>query len=525
MPPGAAAGESTIGGTPPSWREGAAVFAVLAAAHLFLWSRSLPLAYQDLSFYFEPAILLAREGWLAGPASHYHDLTYVRGMYFYPPGFPLVLAGWIAVFGVSAASFLGFTNIVHLLYLFALWGLLRVRVGCGRWASALTVVSAFPFFNHGRPDLTALLFGALAWFSLPRRSAGPRLVLPGVLLGLAVLVSPPFGISSAAAVGAYLVLDLREPIRRRAVAFGILTAVAVAIFAGIWAAVLTWQGAWAYGIEQFMVNSRVRAAELNRFPGYSPYLLVFTLIPLGLFTLVPAVAGLLSRRGRADRRLRDTAAAYLTGFAVWFALSKAPLLTGGHFAYLGRAPLHASLASARGVVGIFGIGILLVVTAVHGYLQKDTWIALAQGHTGYEEAARGIALPPESVVGLDSDAFPLFYRPASSVTYELMGFDYWRRTREETSAETLAALDLQSCTGPVIPDVVVVSSRTLLVFGPPDPALFAPAGGVKSDVQRATLLGREIRFPRDPGKLHVFKRRWPAGETGRRPGCRLLARE
>lgn len=519
-----AAEEPFSTGRGADWRELGVVFAVLALVHVWLWSRSLPLAYQDLSFYFEPAILLAKHGWLAGPASHYHDFTYVRGMYFYPPGFPLVLASWIRAFGFEAGSLLAYTHVVHLGYLFGLWTLLRVRLRCTRLAAALAIVSAFPMFNHGRADGTALLLGVLAWLVLPTGMAVGRLVAAGVLLGGAVLVSPPFGISSAAAVGVFYLATADGPVRRRAGGFALLTSAAVIAFAGTWALVLTWQDAWGYGMEQFAVNSRVRAAELNHFPALSPYLIAFSAIPLGLLTLVPVLFALLPMQWRSHPRLRITALAYLGGFMAWFVLSKAPLLTGGHHSYLGRPVFHASLASARGWLGRMGLLVMLAFAAVHWYHQKETVLALAQGFSGFGKEVERIDLPEGAIVALDSDAFPFFYRDGRSVTYELMDFDYWRRTRAETSPETLAALGVGGCESPIIPDVVVVSSRTLMIFGPPDEALFVAADGVEPQVELATILGRPVRFPRDPAKLHLYHRRSeavaPAGVP--RAGCDLL---
>jgi len=494
---------------------------VLAVVHLGLWWRSLPLAYQDLSFYFEPAILLANEGWLAGPASHYHDLTYVRGMYFYPPGFPLVLAGWIRAFGSGAGSLLAYTNVVHLFYLLGLWALLRLRLRCTRAAAALALLSAFPMFNHGRADLTALLFGVAAWLLLPRHLRVARIMAAGLLLGLAVLVSPPFGISSAAAVGVYLLASLGEEGRRRILGFGLLAAIAVLTFVGIWATVLTWQGAWEYGIEQFAVNSRVRAAELNHFPAVSPYLIVFGVVPLGILTLVPVGIALLPRWRRTDPRLWRTGLAYLGGFVAWFVLSKAPLLTGAHHGYLGRPVFHAALGSARGLVGRLGLVVMLAFSVVHWYLQKDNLLALAQGYTGFEEAAREITVPPEAIIGLDSDVFPYLYRPGRSINYELMGDDYWRRTRAETSPATLAALGMTGCRAPVVPDMLVISARTVMVFGPPDSTLFVSADSRRPQVELAHVLGRSVRFPRYPSTVYHFVRR-PGVPRSSDAQCSLL---
>ena len=516
-------------------REVLLVVLLLATVHILLWSRSIPLPYQDLSFYFEPAILLASQGWLAGPGSHWQDLTYVRGMYFYPPGFSLILGGWIELFGTSARSLLAYTHVVHTAYLTVLWLTLRARLRCSPPVSALVLFSAFPMFGHGRPDLTALLLGALAWLTLP---TGPdpdnskfkthnsqfRLLVSGALLGAAVLTSPPFGISSAVAIGLYFLVAADDPPRVRWARFGLLTGAALLVFAGSWALVLTWQDAWRFGLEQFAVNSSIRAAELNTFPQPSLYLVAFSLIPLGLLTLLPLLVTLLTPEGRADRRLVRTAVAYVGGFIAWFVLSKAPLLTGAHHSYLARPLLHGALASARGWLGRLGMVALLGFSVVHWYHQKDNLLGLSQGYAAVQAEAAAIQLPADAIVALDSDAFPHLYQEGRSVTFELMGFDYWERSLEETSPQTMAELGLETCRGPVIPDLVVASARSLMIFGPPDPGLFVPVEGRPPDIEPARLLGRPVRFPREPGRLYLYRRRpeierQSGGETS---DCHLL---
>src|SRR5260370_28482525 len=79
----------------------ALVSAVVIAVSLILWWRFLPIPIGDLGFYTEPAILLAKFGKLAGPASQFVDLTYQKGMYNYPPGHFLILAAWIRLFGFA----------------------------------------------------------------------------------------------------------------------------------------------------------------------------------------------------------------------------------------------------------------------------------------------------------------------------------------------------------------------------------------------------------------------------------------
>ena len=133
------------------------VFAITVAISCILWWRFLPLPHQDLNYYTEPAYLLAKFGKLAGPGSQYVDLTYQKGIYSYPPGYFIILAGWLKLFGLSSDSLLGYTHLVHVGAMILLWIILRMRYSCSRFISVLVLLSLFPRMAHGRPDLTATL--------------------------------------------------------------------------------------------------------------------------------------------------------------------------------------------------------------------------------------------------------------------------------------------------------------------------------------------------------------------------------
>ena len=144
-----------------------------------------------------------------------------------------------------------------------------------------------------------------------------------------------------------------------------------------------------------------------------------------------------------------------------------------------------------------------VLVVCEGTAERDAYMAafLDAGYSVLLAATPNDAcrlsseLPADAIVALDSDAFPFLYREGRSVTFELMGFNYWERSLQETSPATLEALGLGSCRAPVVPDLVVVSSRSLMIFGPPDSDAFEPADGQPIEVEPASILGRSVRFP------------------------------
>src|SRR6266568_3183013 len=127
-----------------SQSEIASVILVTVSVHLVMLMLGLPLPHSDLSTYVEPALLLAEKGILAGPATQHQDLLYTAGFYSYPPGYFLLLAGWIKFFGPGMTSLLGYTHLVHSVFMFAAWLLLRLRFHATRLAAALAIASLFP---------------------------------------------------------------------------------------------------------------------------------------------------------------------------------------------------------------------------------------------------------------------------------------------------------------------------------------------------------------------------------------------
>jgi hypothetical protein len=455
--------------------------------------------------------MLAESGKIAGPASQYLDLTYARGIYFYPPGYTLILGGWIKLFGFGVRSLLTYTLVTHALYLFFMWLVLRTKLVCGKAAAALTLVSIFPMFNHGRPDLTSLLLGVLAWLVIPDRFNAFRLCGGGALLGIAVLVSPAFGSGSAAAVGAFFLGSSDARLRQKVKGFVVLSAVAVLTFLGVWAAVLSWQGAWSFGPEQFVVNLQNRGRELNNISAsffLTRYAIAFMWVPFALLTLLPAVV-ISCRRLINDGRTHAAALSYLSGVAVALLANKAQFLSGGHFSLVARPAFHGALASSRRrIVRLTGVLVLSALTIIHLYFEKKNLMYLGVNMDGEYRRAAGFKPRPQDVVAVDSHFFPLFYREGRTINYEVYrAVNYWERYRAATSPSTLALLPAANRDAPILPDVVIISEMTLQTFGPPDPGEYqAEAKGFSA--RRLGLFGMSFpTVPQDPLTPYIFHRR------------------
>ncbi|MBI3724642.1 hypothetical protein HY251_11900 [bacterium] len=491
-----------------SLREAAAVALALLVVHLVLFLELSPLPHSDLQGYVEPAYHLAKEGTLRAPGSQYVDLTYQLRAYFILPGFSLMLGTWLWTFGMGVRSLLAFTHVVHATYLGALWFVARNRLGATRIVASLLVISAFPRFNHGRPDVAALLFGTLGWLAAPRKDELGRSFLSGLFLGAAVLVSLPFGASSAAVVGLDVLVRPRERWRPRIAAALVLAGTAVLVVLATTAAVLAAQGHPELAFQQLPVHARLRGGQLNTLPDLrATYAIVFGIVPLAL-TLLPAAFLLTRFRDPTERPLLTAARIYVGGFLVWFAINRGPLVFGNHFTFLGRPALHgALLSSPRRGWRIAGAVLLVPFTLLSFYHDKDTFLALANGTIvkGYEDVA-SMRLDPAAVVAVDSMYLPLLYRDEKTICYESMWENYWESYRDATSPAALALLPEERRKGPVLPSTIVVSSITLDRLDVPDPRVWELASG-EMPIERATILGKSVRFPARPLAVHVYVRK------------------
>lgn len=143
-----------------------------------------PQAYLDLAHH-----LLAGEGlWMREP-----DLG-IRTFAFYPPGYPLVLAAWGAVFGFSTASLLALSTAIDLV---AAWLIARIgaRAGAPRagvaaaWLYLLwpSVVLSAPLAQKESLQTLLVLIVAERWLAAPGRW---RTLALGAAAGALALVQP-----------------------------------------------------------------------------------------------------------------------------------------------------------------------------------------------------------------------------------------------------------------------------------------------------------------------------------------------
>lgn len=454
---------------PPRRREILTVFAVLAIASVILWWRFLPLPHQDLDFYSEPAYLLAHYGKLANPAAQHYDLTFQKGSYNYPPGYYLILAAWIKAFRFSPDSLLGYTHTVHIAFLVGLWFLLRFRYGCSKIVSALVVFSVFPFFHHGRPDLTGALFGVLAWIALPDGNRPGRLIVSGCLTGCTALISPAFGVGTSFTLAALILLDQSTPLRVRLRSLSFWLLFAGASFAVVVAVVLSIQRAWLLAYVEFTTNVAIRGRELNVWPHpFSEFGLAFWMVPFVLIAFLPAcfVVVRLWRNRRGD--LRNVALAFLAGTAMWLASNKSQFLTDYHFMFPAKGVFLGVFSSWPKVPRTLRIGPLVLLAMIGWYYQKADFLYLAaplrSNARQYVNAVRPLAGADE--IAVDSLYFAQLYKPWHTLDYETLDQVYWRRYLNAIPIQFRAQLLQGLAPEPPEPIFLMASSMTLMRFGP-----------------------------------------------------------
>jgi len=492
----------------------------LVLLHGVLWLYLLPLPHVDLITFGEPALLLATTGKIAAPASQYLDLTYVLGSYFYPPGYIVILAAWLKIMGTSVGSWLGYTHVVHALYLFGLWLLLRWRLGCSFLIASLATLSAFPYISYGRPDLTSLLLGVIAWLLLPDTLQWRRIGLIGLLLGTAVLVSPPFGLSSSVAVGGFYLLRVGSRGKSQFLSFLALTGVAIATFLGLWAVILTWQDAWAFGFEQFRVHAANRGADLNTWP--KPPLLygiAFIGLPLLAFTVIPALATILQNPKAFRQPPVAVALAYLGSIGLWFSLSKSALLMSGyHFLLLARPVFHGVWVNTQKRWQPVAIAILLAFTIINCYFYKDDFLAAnSNPHNVYDTLA-ALNFPPDAIALIDSPFFPILYRPGKTLNYfTTIQENAWQRYRDFTNPDILTQLPQGADTQPPVADIIVVSAFTLSRNALPDPEFYSLASPDNLDIPRFEIFGKTVEYPQNPLQPYIFYRIDERSHSSNRP--------
>jgi len=481
-------------------RELLLVFAVILLVSLFLWWRFLPLPHLDLNFYTEPAYLLARYGTLAGPGSQYIDLTYQKGLYFYPPGYFLVLAAWIKVFGLSSDSLLGYTHAIHVAFLVALWVLLRRRYSCTVTTSALVLLAVFPAINHGRPDLTAALLSVAAWLALPARGELGRFLLSGFLVGATMLVSPAYGIGIASTLAAITFTDSSNPLAVRTRSFFIWAGTAGLVLAAVLSIVLSEQNAWTLAYVQFKSNVAIRGHELNTLPNLrTPFAWTFSIIPFLLVALVPAFVAVLFTWRNRQTALRSVSLAFLAGTAVWFALNKAQLLYEHHYLLVSKVVFLGVLCSLPKFPRWARPLPLLLLAAISFYKWKADFLYLGSPLRD-DERKHAASTLTAGEIAVDSLYFARLYRPGRSLNYECYDLAYWPRYLTAIPQRFQDAMLSDLPRKPLEPSMLVVSAATVQRLGEPHfqnmQCTAAPPVG-----QRLKLLGRTWKLPADPYAL------------------------
>lgn len=481
-----------------SRREICTVSGIIVLAQFLMFLRCTPVPHMDASTYLEPGILLASEGRLAAPATQYHDLSYKIAYCAYPPGFFLLMAAWVKLFGYSEISILTFTHVQHALLLVTIWILARTRFGVSRISAGLAALSLFPFHHHGRPDLTSLCFAALAWWVIPKSGIGVRLPFGGMLLGMSVLASPHYGASAAAAVGTYCFIACKQSYYWRLGRLGFLIVAAVSINSLVIAVLLNWQDAWSIAFYQWKINLQFRGNQLNMMPSlFNPYAIKFCLIPLGLFTLLPVIAALLIPKSVTGVDLKISALCFLVGFLVWFMTNKSFLLYMGHFAYLARPIFHAALMSARSqairITGYISCSVLIVS---HAYIESRDFVMLLENPRSAWEECRNLNSDGKTVA-VDGPLFLSIYRPNYTISYEAFAtYNMWKTYSDLWPLEIRECFDDVFHSGPQEPDLIIITTGTNESLGSPDPARYRRVDDA-SPIRQRKLFGIRTSYPMD----------------------------
>jgi len=489
----------------PSGRiaELAVVILVVIAASLILWWRFLPLPHQDLSFYTEPAFLLAKFGKLAGPGSQYVDLTYQKGIYSYPPGHFLILAAWIKLWGFSADSLFAYTHAVHAGILIILWVLLRFRYGCSRLISSLVLLSIFPRMAHGRPDLPACFLSVAAWLALPEEKNLGRLVLSGCLAGATMLVSPGYGIGIVATLAVLMLATQRIPLRGRLRALMIWLFSAGSVFTSILATVLYLQHSWTLALVQFRTNAAIRGAQVNVLPDFHLlFTLIFSVVPFLLLAVIPAFTAALATWRSPEHQLRNVSLAFLGGASAWFALNKSQLLLDHHYLFPAKSIFMGVFYSWHRFPAWVRAVPLLLLSAIGFYYHKADFLYLT---TPLRDAERTYAgrVHPAGEIAVDSLYFTRFYTPGRTLNYETVDAEgYW----PEYLAAIPASLQDDLLSGlqrrPAEPSMLIASAYTVQRYGELLHRSLACTVPLEFS-KRLRLLGRNWNLPAQPYALVV----------------------
>lgn len=240
---------------------------ILGAVVFFfgLWLLDFPKPMTDDLFYCGAALNLAGGGDFSNPLLARQEFP--SHFYFvYPPVHSYALAGWLKVFGISAASMTGFPIVMYLAMAVATIAILR-RHGAPVWLEWLVPFGVFAAFSHGglRTEAmsAALITTGFALIACAKRPA--RMAFPGfLLLAFGGLTAPRMMIFAAALalLGGWCSWRAAAPGRSRALLLA--AALAAGTIAGL---ALLWM--IGFRLQEFLHTIHYHASGVaNRFgPG------------------------------------------------------------------------------------------------------------------------------------------------------------------------------------------------------------------------------------------------------------------
>ncbi len=467
------------------------VLAFLSFFHIPLIILGFPLPHIDLNCYTEPAWMLAYKGVIAAPATQYTDLTASKTFFLQPPLYFLLLAGYLKIFGFSSFSLLLFTHIIHLFFLIVLWHILKFRFLFPQWIAVIGIISIFPAFSHGRPDFLSLLLGALAWNFILKNQSNKNTIISGILIGLSILTSTSYGISSYVIVATSLLCTKTKKKIHKFFTFSLMS---LLIFLAIFSIILILQGKWSIGIEQYLRHLAVRGEQLNRLPRLiNKYGLMVSVIPLFCLTIFPFFYSIYKRFN--FKIIFSFGASALA----WFFLSKAAFLLGHHFTLLARPIFHCEWLQKASRFRWLVVFFILIYTSLLCYHQE--WHVAFFAKKGWIEIKESL-FPENSVIAVDSVLFPYLHTEKSRIHYELLGETSWPLYLAKTNKNTLKSLKRLE---PLQIDFIAVTALTLMRCGFPDLKSYKVIRG-NFPPERFKLLGRNLLLAKSPLEIFIFER-------------------
>jgi len=248
------------------WKRWPLVVVLLALwGGIFAAGLPAPSGIDDLS-YIDASFSLAATGRLEAPAmERYLSMWHTLGYCIQPPFYNYLLAAWLALFGISAASVLAFYALCYFLGSWAWWELLDF-FGVGITARVLALIAFVPYILAAclRPEPVglALLFAGLLILGSGRRGS---LFLGFLTLGLASGVA--VNLLPAAVTLSLAVLAVRYRGRIASNGPGELTEIAVPLILAIVVFLLLFSVLIRFHFHDFLVQFR-DAVQARRGPPF-----------------------------------------------------------------------------------------------------------------------------------------------------------------------------------------------------------------------------------------------------------------